>query len=102
MPKQSNCESTIPLEALSMIFWKKEITSLKHKHVIYVERFRFGIQWNENSLRGKNKDTVILKTGRFDNIDSAVIISIVSKTESITLSYSRSYAILAILVPYLW
>ena len=33
----------------------------------------------EIALRMKNRVTVILKTGRFDNIDSAVIISKVSK-----------------------
>ena len=33
-----------------------------------------------NNNNGKNKHTVILKTGRFDNIDSAVIISSVKKT----------------------
>ena len=41
----------------------------------------FGMQliWDENSLRRKNTPTVSLKTGRFDNIDWAVIISSVSK-----------------------
>ena len=33
--------------------------------------------WNDNSLRKKNKVTVNLKNGRFDNINSAVIISTV-------------------------
>ena len=32
-----------------------------------------------NSLRRKNKTTIILKTGRFDNTDSAVFISNISK-----------------------
>ena len=35
--------------------------------------------WDENSLRSKSKATVNLKTGRFDNIESAVIISSVCK-----------------------
>ena len=34
---------------------------------------------DENSLRRKNNATVNLKTGRFDNINSAVIINSVSK-----------------------
>ena len=36
--------------------------------------------WDENILRRKNEATVKLKTGRFDNIDLAVIISSVCKT----------------------
>ena len=35
---------------------------------------------DENSLKRKNQGTVILRTGRFDIMDSAVIISSVSKT----------------------
>ena len=34
--------------------------------------------WEANRLRRKNKVTMTLKTGRFDDIDSAVIISSVS------------------------
>ena len=34
---------------------------------------------NNTAIRRKSKATVNLKTGRFDNIDSAVIISSVSK-----------------------
>ena len=32
-------------------------------------------RWEENSLRRKNKAALILDIGRFDNIDSAVIIA---------------------------
>ena len=35
--------------------------------------------WNDKSLPRKNEATVIRKTGRFDNLDSAVIISCVSQ-----------------------
>ena len=35
--------------------------------------------WDENILRTKNKARAIVKTGRFDNKDSAVITSRVSK-----------------------
>ena len=34
---------------------------------------------DENSLRRKSNASVILKAGRFDNVDLAVIISSVSK-----------------------
>ena len=36
------------------------------------------IIWNENSLMRKSKATVNFETGRFDKIDSAVIVSSVS------------------------
>ena len=35
--------------------------------------------WNENSLRRKNTTALNPNTGRFDKIDSAVIMSSVSK-----------------------
>ena len=49
--------------------------------VIHIDVLYFGIQQirDENSIRWKNKATVNLKTERFNNIDSAVIISNVSK-----------------------
>ena len=42
----------------------------KARGINWLQSPLFGIQWDKNSLRRKSKDTVNLKTGRFDNIDS--------------------------------
>ena len=44
---------------------------------------KFNKHGNGNSLKGKNEPAIILKTGRFDSIDSAVIISSISKVCSV-------------------
>ena len=51
----------------------KNVTEKIREKVDYRKIFKI------DSLRKKNETTVILKTERFDNIDSAVIISSVNK-----------------------
>ena len=45
---------------------------------LYTFKMAQSLEYNKNSLRRKNKLTVNLKTGRFDNIDPSVIINIAS------------------------
>ena len=56
--------------------------------------------WDENSVRRKNKALVILKTGRFDSIDSAVIISSVYARQCKAVSKNYEFTILTTSSPY--
>ena len=51
------------------------VCTAENKHAFKYNK----VQWDENSLMREKKITGILRTGRFDNIDSIVIISSVSK-----------------------